>query len=147
MVSSGRFPIGPGTDLPGELFVLNAATGERISVSGAPVPKENEWYYFAYMFYDINKDGRLDIVATRQVQAERRPPFGFLWNQLLWFEQPADPADARSGSWPARVLTNEQSAVNVGPEAAFDFADIDNDGVPELVACEFWGQRLAVYWP
>lgn len=63
---------------------------------------------------DVNGDGRPDIVAGQQYNADT------LW----WFECPADPRAA----WPRRVITD--AFVKYHDQAV---GDVDGDGEPELV--------------
>lgn len=150
IVSSGRFPIENSPfegGQAGEIFILDGDE-KRISISGLPDTAigSNKWYYGDFLFRDVNKDGRLDIITGRQVEAP--PPFPGhtdFWNQLVWFEQPSTGAD--QGDWPLHYLLHENfdaEIVNRGPSLSMDMKDTDGDGVEELIFAEFWGERIAM---
>jgi hypothetical protein len=96
----------------------------------------------------MNNDGRVDVLFARNVEAPPPyPGFDFFWNQLGWFEQPADPAAARLGKWPVNILVNKdfsEAEVNNGPGGSFDIADVDGDGVLEVVYANFWGKAVSL---
>ena len=57
-------------------------------------------------------------------------------SELIWIEQPEKP----NGEWVTRVLFEN------GPDVDFFLQDIDDDGIPEIIATEFFvHQRLAIY--
>jgi len=152
IISSGRFPLEQNENwangLAGEVFIAQGET--RISVSGEPntVIGGNKWYYTDFKLVDMNNDGRVDVLFARNVEAPPPyPGFDLFWNQLGWFEQPADPEDARAGKWRVNVLVNEEFSdeqVNNGPGASFDVADLDGDGVLEVVYANFWGEAVSL---
>jgi hypothetical protein len=70
---------------------------------------------------DINGDGRLDVVATEEMQ-ERT-----LTAHLYWFENPAEP---RAGPWRRNVVGRHRSLNSL------DTGDLDGDGAPDIVVAE-----------
>lgn len=152
IVTTGRFPLEGNENwangLAGEVFIQNGET--RISISGKwdPVTNENKWYYSSVKFIDVNEDGLLDILFARNVEAPPPfPGFDFFWNQFGYFEQPAEGAAA--GFWPVHVLHNKEwseDIVNTGGGTSFDIADLDGDGVFEMVFANFWGESVGILY-
>jgi hypothetical protein len=152
IISSGRFPLEANENWAfgqaGEVYIVDGDS--RITVSGEPntVIGGNKWYYTDFKLVDMNNDGRVDVLFARNVEAPPPyPGFDFFWNQLGWFEQPEDPEVARAGKWPVNILVNEEfteEQVNNGPGASFDVADIDGDGILEVVYANFWGEAVSI---
>jgi hypothetical protein len=79
---------------------------------------------------DVNGDGRLDLVVTD----ENGDPTGA---GTFWFEAPAD---TTAGDW-ARHTIAEQGSTN-----AMSVADVDEDGMPDVVTGEHKGALRVVVW-
>jgi hypothetical protein len=79
---------------------------------------------------DVNGDGRLDLVVTD----ENGDPTGA---GTFWFEAPADPT---TGDWPRHTIA-EQGSTN-----AMSVADVDEDGLPDVVTGEHKGALRLVVW-
>merc|ERR1712176_85271 len=93
---------------------------------------------------DINGDGLTDVLCARNREAKNG--YDYFWNQLLWFETPAE--NAKAGYWKPHILYGEEyneDTLNQGPALNFDVADIDGDGNVEIVYTEFWGKTLAMF--
>lgn len=85
----------------------------------------------------MNGDGRLDLVAARATAPSN--PAG----EMVWFEQPSSGALSNS-SYKASAW--QEHVVVPGPDVDFIFEDLDGDGKPELVACQFFSAPiLAIY--
>jgi hypothetical protein len=85
--------------------------------------------------FDVNGDGRLDIVLGEEVLdfQKRLTPR----SRLAWFEQPAEP---RQSPWPMHVIDMVRCAHSLGA------ADLDGDGELEIICGEhdpFWEYRQA----
>ncbi len=74
---------------------------------------------------------------------------------LVWFKQPA--AGPTSGTWEMAQLFAVRSPVwkatpraegsgAQGPDFLFRFADIDGDGVNEVIAAQYYGAQLSLAW-
>jgi hypothetical protein len=79
---------------------------------------------------DINDDGRLDLVATD----ENGDPDGA---GTFWFEAPADPT---TPDWPRHTVATQ------GSTNAMSVADVDDDGLPDIVTGEHKGELRVVVW-
>jgi hypothetical protein len=79
---------------------------------------------------DINDDGRLDLVATD----ENGDPSGA---GTFWFEAPADPT---TPDWPRHTVATQ------GSTNAMSVADLDDDGLPDIVTGEHKGELRVVVW-
>jgi hypothetical protein len=144
LLCTGRFPL-ENFGAAGEILFLDGTTGEKVLVT-EPADPSDPWYYSKVVFYDLDQDGDLDILAIRnQETGTLVPPFRFpFWGQLIWYEQPE--AGAR-GTWIPHVLVNPTEVTNDGPDGgSMAWADVDGDGVPELAVAEFWSYRLRLYW-
>ncbi|GBG89949.1 hypothetical protein CBR_g50039 [Chara braunii] len=173
-IVTGRFPIGglPGDD--GGVLVVGVDTSnpaETQTIAIVPEKRDssgNQWIYSNFFFHDVNGDGFTDIVTVRMTPAgppcfppnnccgppwSGQPPFDCFegpffpfWGQVIWFEQPQSLKAARAGNWPLRVLIGGNRQINLGPSTELDLQDIDGDGVPEMVAVDFWGKRVHLLW-
>eukprot|EP00948_MAST-09A_sp_MAST-9A-sp1_P003988 g3988.t1 len=91
-------------------------------------------FYHQAVFYDVNGDGRDDVVAARAFKSMN--PFSKPDSELIWIQQPETP----NGEWETHVILSN------GPDVDLFLQDIDGDGKPEVVATEFFvNQRLAIY--
>lgn len=91
------------------------------------------YFYHRVEFIDMNGDGRLDLLTARA----SKPLIGASKGELLWLEQPS--SEALHSEWKEHLL-------GAGPDVHFRVADFDNDGTPEIVATEFFSQKLSIWW-
>jgi len=70
---------------------------------------------------DINGDGRLDVVASEEMQHLT------LTAHLYWFENPSEP---RTGPWKRRIVGRHRSLNSL------DIGDFDGDAVPDIIVAE-----------
>lgn len=102
----------------------NSPVGTQVSTD-----KKN-WFYHKIVWYDVDGDGLLDIVAAR---ATAPKPTG---GELIWLKQPSHNASSIH-AWAETVITQ-------GPDVDFIIADIDGEGLPEVVAAEFFSSANLV---
>lgn len=96
-----------------------------------PLFEAKNYFYHQATFYDVDKDGALDILTCRAT----KPLFGAGHGDLT-FLQPEDRSNPR-GPWVETVL-------NSHCDTFFIVADINGDGLDEIVATEFWSDRLSI---
>lgn len=87
------------------------------------------WFYHQATEYDINGDGYLEIVSCRA----KKPLFGGGSGDLVYLE-PLDRSNI-TGTW-------KETVVGTGCDTYFILEDVTGDGVIDLVAAEFWGEKL-----
>jgi len=92
------------------------------------------WFYHTMKWFDVNNDGLLDVVSARAT----KPIFiGHAAGELVWYEQPQ--GGLSNTPWNINHIT-------AGPDIFFDFYDINNDGVPEIIAPQFFSAELVLYY-
>ncbi len=88
------------------------------------------YFYHQIQFYDVDKDGELDILTCRATVNH-----GHGHGHLTYLV----PKDRRNptGMWVERVLSTHCDTL-------FSIVDLDMDGVPEIVTVEYWSSRISV---
>jgi hypothetical protein len=104
----------------------NGEQGKMIKLFGA-----KNYFYHQIQFYDVDKDGELDILTCRATVNA----FGHGHGHLTYLV----PKDRRNptGIWIERVLSTHCDTL-------FSIVDLDMDGEPEIVTVEFWSSRISV---
>ncbi len=130
---------------PGRLSIINlddAAKTEYLvhqstQSSGSPTdPANSPRAYHKGVFIDMDGDGLKDIVTVRsgfRVGATTYPPYG----ELVWFKNPGTALKA-DVPWKETVIWGGPAAGFLGPDIDLAAADLDRDGVPEIVATHFF---------
>ncbi len=131
---------------PGRLSLINLddpKRGEYIIHQSTFIPPRCEpgsgsnepWFYHDARFIDMDDDGLRDVVTARSsfvVGGGFCPPTG----QLVWFRNPGDDLDPNT-QWEENVLVDTEPAPG-GPEVNMNVADLDGDGVEEIIASHFF---------
>jgi hypothetical protein len=127
------FVVGTGFLVPGrttgEIAIVDQISGKSHRMT---TPKK-DWFYHKIEWVDINRDGRLDMIAARAKKSMFGPGVG----ELLWLEQPS--LDALANPWQEHVIAQ-------GPDVHFVSLDLNSDGHKEIVAAEFFSKKLSVHW-
>ena len=95
------------------------------------VKNKRGFFYHSVKWADMNGDGLLDIVTARA----KKPIFGSSKGELIWLEQPANGELLKQ--WKEHLITE-------GPDVNFILEDLTNDGQPEIIATEFFSEKLSV---
>lgn len=133
-------------DKPGRLSIVNIDDPDRgeyvVAAAGTAKPsckdgriENDQWYYHQVVFHDMDADGLEDIVTVRgsfKPFVHKCPPTG----ELVYFRNPGKSLRP-DVEWEARVLVG-LPLENGGPEVNLDMADLDRDGVPEIIATHFF---------
>ena len=91
------------------------------------------WFYHQVILKDWNGDGRLDIITARSNWS----PLPFSGNprgELVVFYN----SGKNTGPWREEIIVK-------GPSVYFQLADLDGDGVEEIIAPQVFQERLVVY--
>jgi hypothetical protein len=96
------------------------------------------WFYHKVEFRDFDGDGDLDILTARALFP--LVPIPFLASgprgEMLWLENPSSDSSA---TWKEHIIAD-------GPDVHFELVDLNNDGTEEIIAPEFWGKKVSVWW-
>ena len=95
------------------------------------VKNKRGFFYHSVKWADMNGDGLLDMVTARA----KKPIFGASKGELIWLEQPANGELLKQ--WKEHLITE-------GPDVNFILEDLTNDGQPEIIATEFFSEKLSV---
>jgi hypothetical protein len=129
----GRFTLVDVSDPARREYVIAEAGTAKPECRDGMVRNE-QWYYHQALFHDMDGDGLQDIITARasfKPFLHRCPPTG----ELIWFRNPGA-ALAPDRPWEVHVLVGLPNERN-GPEVNLDLADLDADGVPEIIATHF----------
>lgn len=95
------------------------------------------WFYHQAIWYDMNGDGRLDLLTARAT----KPIFGAEGGEMVWLEQPAsDPLGAASLPWQEHVIASG----NLSPDVFFRLHDVNGDGFDEILFTSFFSGTVPV---
>jgi hypothetical protein len=101
-------------------------------------------FYHLVRWVDMDSDGLKDAVSVRstfKVQGTFCLPPG---GELVWFKNPGAAIDSAT-AWVENVITDYPLS-QTGPDITLDVADLEGDGVPEIVATNFFtGEVISLY--
>lgn len=130
----GRFTL-VNVDDPARTEYVVAAAGTGTPDCSGGMVRNDQWFYHQALFHDMDGDGRKDIVTARANLMPFRHGCPFI-GELIYFRNPGP--DLRPDvPWEVRVLAGLPDERN-GPEVNLDLADLDGDGVPEIIATHFF---------
>ena len=120
-----------------EYVVVEAGTGTPDCSAGRNPDqiRNDRWFYHQALFHDMDGDGLKDLITARANLMPflyQCPPVG----ELVWFRNPGAALKA-DVPWEVRVLVGLPAETN-GPEVNMALADLDGDGVPEIIATHFF---------
>ena len=124
VVVSGGFLVPGRTN--GGLWFSSAKDNKLIELF-----RGKDYFYHQVAFYDVNQDGKTDILTCRA----NKSMIGSGKGDLVWLE-PVDPKNPL-GKW-------QEHIVGKGCDTFFVLEDVNGDGKVDLVAAEFWGQKLTL---
>ena len=112
--------------------------GKTIAWWKNPATAENNWSGYVIgttkeapdriAIADINGDGRPDVVVTEETPLDGAG--------VYWFEQPSDPAS----QWPRHTVVTQFTTNSL------DVADMDNDGMVDIILGEHRGTKKLSIW-
>ena len=128
-VVAGGFLV-PGKGNGGIWFSPTSSTGQSgklVKLGG-----QSGWFYHRVIFADMDMDGQQEMVSCRA----KKPLFGGTSTMLVYFK-PSDPSNP-TGTW-------TETEIGPGCDALFTLADLDGDGVPEIIAASYFTSQLNLF--
>lgn len=89
------------------------------------------WWYHRVLFADMDNDGVTDMVSCRAKQSLGE------YSTMLVVLKPEDEADP-TGEW-------VETEIGPGCDALFTVADLDGDGIPEVIAPSYFTEKLSIF--
>ena len=135
VISCGGFLVPTHGDGSCIVYDFNDETGKISKFVLASAGKGSFFHHGE--FYDVDGDGWKDLIVAK---ATKKGWFGGkITGSLVWFKNPGDGRRFRNGKW-------KESKMFDGPDVIFEMHDLDHDGIPEIIATQFFTQRLTVNW-
>jgi hypothetical protein len=132
-------------DSPARVEYVVAEADDRPPVCSDGRLENWRWYYHGAVFLDVDGDGLKDLITARgsfRAFQFRCPNTG----ELVWFKNPGK-ALRPDTPWAVQVLTGLPDDRN-GPEINLAAADLDSDGVVEVVATHFFtSDHITIFGP
>lgn len=93
-------------------------------------------FFHQATWYDVDNDGYDDLISAKA----SKPMFnlGKPTGALYWYRNPG-PTKTPTRKW-------DQHLMFQGPDVHFELEDLNGDGIPEIIATEFFYQKLTVTW-
>ena len=128
-------------DGDGDIDICAAVGENKIAWWENPGRKGSKWvkheigytspYADRFAMVDINRDGRLDIVVTEENSGKKADA------NVYWFEQPAD---LKRSDWQRHKIVTQYTTNSM------DVADMDRDGLIDIVTGEHRGTKKVSIW-
>ncbi|MBM4197920.1 MAG: VCBS repeat-containing protein [Gammaproteobacteria bacterium] len=133
-----------------EYVVVESGTGTPDCSGG--VVRNDHWFYHQALWVDMDGDGRKDLVTARANLMPFRYNCPYV-GELVWFRNPGA-ALKPEVPWNVNVLVGLPEETG-GPEVNMELADLDGDGVAEIIATHFFtsdhisifGAPAGMAWP
>jgi hypothetical protein len=127
VIISGGFLV-PGRTSGGLWFssLVNGKPGDQVELY-----RGRDYFYHQVEFYDVNQDGKMDILTCRA----NKPLVGAGKGDLTWLE----PVDRTKplGKW-------KETVIGKGCDTFFQVVDVDGDGYKDILSSEFWGSAVTL---
>ena len=137
VISCGGFLVPTHGDGLCTVYDFNDETGK---VKKIPLASAGRGSFFHQAeFYDVDGDGWMDLITAKAHKPFFSKP---ITGTLVWFKNPGDSPRLRCG----KSKTWEEFELFDGPDVHFALRDLDHDGIPEIIATQFFTQRLTVNW-
>lgn len=127
VVVGGGFLVPTKTD--GGIYY--SANSRSRSTSWTKLAGPSDWWYHRVEFADMDNDGVVDMVSCRAKQSLGT------YSTMLVILKPKD-ADDPTGEW-------VETEIGPGCDALFTVADLDGDGIPEVIAPSYFTETLSIF--
>lgn len=127
VVVGGGFLVPTKTD--GGIYY--SADSRSRSKSWTKLAGPSDWWYHRVEFADMDNDGVTDMVSCRAKQSLGK------YSTMLVILKPQD-ADDPTGEW-------VETEIGPGCDALFTVADLDGDGIPEVIAPSYFTEKLSIF--
>lgn len=124
VVAGGFLVPGKGN---GAITLMDRKTGKTQKITST-----SDRFYHQIEWLDVDGDGLLDIVTA----GANKPLIGSGYGSLYWLKQPA--SNPLGQAWTQTKLVD-------GPDVFFQIEDFDGDGKSDLLACQFFTNKLVLY--
>lgn len=127
VVVGGGFLVPTKTD--GGIYY--SANDDDSSKSWTKLAGPDDWWYHRVVFADMDNDGVTDMVSCRTKQNLAT------YSTMLVILKPEDEDDPTS-TW-------VETEIGPGCDALFIVADLDGDGIPEVIAPSYFTEKLSIF--
>ena len=126
--------VGGGFLVPGKSNggIYFSASANGASADWIELYAKSGWFYHRVLFADIDNDGKQEMISCR---AEKGVFSGA--STMLVTLKPAD-ATKPTGSW-------VETEIGPGCDALFTVADLNGDGIPEVIAASYFTSELNLF--
>lgn len=125
VIASGFFPPTKNT---GGIYLMSKKSGKLTKIS----QDKRGWWYHRIRFWDVDKDGKLDVLTARAYK-------GLIWGKGAEFVALLAPNGSNRKVWEEKILFN-------GPDVFFEIIDVENDGEFEVISSQFLNEKLVYHY-